>query len=82
MYLCERLPYMSRCPQRPEEGVRVPRVGQVVVSCLMWVLGTQLRVSRSALNHGTTPAPKEKLNMYPSLCLIKQCVKHIHSSGR
>lgn len=40
MYLCERLPYMSRCPQRPEEGVRVPRVGQVVVSCLMWVLGT------------------------------------------
>lgn len=44
IYLCMCIPHVCRWSQRPEEGVRGPELWlQVIVSHLMWFLGTEAR---------------------------------------
>ena len=44
IYLCVCIPHVCRWSQRPEEGVRGPELWlQVIVSHLMWFLGTEAR---------------------------------------
>ena len=52
---CVFVHYMCAwCPQRPEEGIRVPKIGVIDNHVLLWGLGTKPRSSGkiiSTFNH-------------------------------